>query len=164
MLSLQFFHMEFVSIHPFQDGNGRLSRLLSSLLLLKNGYKWIQYVSFEHEIEHRKTEYYRTLRNCQALRPNENVDDWINFFFDALKNIQTQLLEKLKIQGIQTTLSPKEKAIVTFIGNYPECASGDIAKKLGFSHPTVKRILSKLREKNLIEKYGIGRGTNYTIK
>lgn len=48
------FCYEFVSIHPFQDGNGRLSRLIASLLLLKNGYKWIQYVSFEHEIESKK--------------------------------------------------------------------------------------------------------------
>ena len=53
------FCYEFVSIHPFQDGNGRLSRLIASLLLLKNGYKWIQYVSFEHEIESKKEEYYR---------------------------------------------------------------------------------------------------------
>jgi Fic family protein len=60
------FAYEFVSIHPFQDGNGRLSRLLSTLLLLKNGYNWIQYVSFEHKIENRKSEYYRVLRNCQA--------------------------------------------------------------------------------------------------
>lgn len=84
------FAYEFVSIHPFQDGNGRLSRLHSTLLLLKQGYKWIQYVSFEHEIESRKTEYYRVLRSCQAQRPNEDVTEWIRFFFDALGNIQKQ--------------------------------------------------------------------------
>lgn len=158
------FAYEFVSIHPFQDGNGRLSRLLSSLLLLKNGYKWIQYVSFEHEIESRKTEYYRVLRSCQAHRPNEDVTEWIQFFFDALGNIQKQLMIKLESKGIETRLSPREKSILTFIENNAGCKSGEIAKRLGIPSPTVKRILPELIKQNLIEKFGIGPGTNYSIK
>ena len=158
------FSYEFVSIHPFQDGNGRLSRLLATLLLLKNGYKWIQYVSFEHEIESRKTEYYIELRKCQAERPNENVTNWINFFFDALMNIQEQLMKKLEVKGIKTKLSPREKSILVFIENNVGTKSGQIAKKLNIPNPTVKRILTKLVNDNLIEKYGIGAGTNYSIK
>lgn len=158
------FTYEFVSIHPFQDGNGRLSRLLSTLLLLKHGYKWIEYVSFEHEIESRKTEYYRVLRSCQAQRPNEDVTDWIRFFFDALGNIQNQLMIKLESKGVETRLSPREKSILTFIENNSGCKSGDIAKKLGIPSPTVKRILPELIVKNLIEKFGTGPGTNYSIK
>lgn len=158
------FTYEFLSIHPFQDGNGRLSRLISSLLLLKNGYNWIQYVSFEHEIENSKSEYYRVLRSCQLQRPNENVSDWGNFFLNALKNIQEQLMQKLQISGIEMQLSPREKAIITFIGNRPGCKSGYMATILGIPNPTVKRILSELVEKNIIEKHGSGRGTNYTIK
>jgi Fic family protein len=158
------FAYEFVSIHPFQDGNGRLSRLLSTLLLLKHGYNWIQYVSFEHEIENRKTEYYRVLRSCQAQRPNENVTEWIRFFFDALGNIQRQLMIKLESKGVETRLSPREKSILTFIENNAGCKSGDIAKRLGIPNPTVKRILPALIEKNLIEKFGTGPGTNYSIK
>lgn len=57
-----------------------------------------------------------------------------------------------------------KKAIITFIGNRPGCKSGDIASKLGIPSPTVKRILTELVEKNLIEKHGIGPGTNYSIK
>ena len=158
------FAYDFVSIHPFQDGNGRLSRLISTLLLLKHGYKWIQYVSFEHEIEIRKKEYYRVLRNCQAPRPNENVSEWVNFFFNALKNIQEQLMKKLEISGIETKLSPREKSIITFISNNAGCKSGEIAKKLGIPSPTVKRILPDLIGKNLIEKYGKGPGTNYSTR
>jgi Fic family protein len=158
------FCYEFVSIHPFQDGNGRLSRLLATLLLLKNGYKWIQYVSFEHEIESKKDEYYRVLRNSQSQRPNENITEWISFFFNALLNIQNQLLDKIEISGMQSQLSPKEKSIITFIGNHSGCKSGEIAKKLDIPNPTVKRILSDLLEKNLIEKYGTGPGTNYSLK
>ena len=158
------FAYEFVSIHPFQDGNGRLSRLLSSLLLLKHGYKWIQYVSFEHEIESRKTEYYRVLRSCQAQSPNEDVTGWIRFFFDALGNIQNQLMIKLESKGVETRLSPRQKSILTFISNNAGCKSGDIAKKLGIPNPTVKRILPELINQNLIEKFGTGPGTNYSIK
>ena len=158
------FTYEFLSIHPFQDGNGRLSRLISSLLLLKNGYNWIQYVSFEHEIENRKPEYYRVLRSCQSQRPNENVTEWGNFFFDALKNIQEQLTQKLEQTTTEITLSTKEKLIITFIANNNGCKSGEIAVKLGIPSPTIKRILPELIEKQLIEKHGTGPGTNYTIK
>ena len=158
------FTYEFLSIHPFQDGNGRLSRLISSLLLLKNGYNWIQYVSFEHEIENRKLEYYRVLRSCQSQRPNENVSEWGNFFFDALKNIQEQLTQKLEQSGVELKLSTKVKSILTFIANNDGCKSGEIAKKLGIPSPTIKRILPELIEKQLIEKNGTGAGTNYKIK
>jgi Fic family protein len=156
------FTYEFLSIHPFQDGNGKLSRLISSLLLLKNGYNWIQYVSFEHEIENRKPEYYKVLRSCQTQRPNENVGDWINFFFSALKNIQEQLMHKMEHSGVEIKLSPKEKSILTFIGNNAGCKSGDIAKKLGIPSPTIKKILPNLIEKKLVEKHGVGPGTTYS--
>lgn len=158
------FAYDFVSIHPFQDGNGRLSRLLSTLLLLKNGYNWIQYVSLEHEIENRKTEYYKVLRSCQANRPNEEVNEWLDFFFDALLNIQKLLLNKLETQGTSAQLSPREKSILMFIENHPGCKSGDIATKLVIPNPTVKRILSSFMDNNLIEKHGAGPGTNYSIK
>ena len=164
LVKCSLFTYEFLSIHPFQDGNGRLSRLISSLLLLKNGYNWIQYVSFEHEIENRKPEYYRVLMSCQSQRPNENVSEWGNFFFDALKNIQEQLMLKLEQSGVEIQLSPREKSILTFIGNNVGCKSGEIAKKLGIPSPTIKRLLPELIEKNLIEKHGIGPSTNYSIK
>jgi len=157
------FAYDFVSIHPFQDGNGRLSRLIATLLLLKNGYKWVQYVSFEHEIESRKTEYYRVLMGCQAQRPNEDVSEWMNFFIDALLKIQRQLMLKLETKGTESQLSPKEKSIVTFISNHPGCKSGEIASSLGIPNPTVKRILPSLIARSLIEKYGSGPGTNYSI-
>jgi len=157
------FSYEFVSIHPFQDGNGRLSRLIATLLLMKLGYKWIQYVSFEHEIESRKAEYYQVLRSCQSKRPNEDVTAWIRFFFDALGDIQKQLMIKLESKGVETKLSPREKSILTFIENNAGCKSGGIAKRLGIPSPTVKRILPELIKKNLIEKFGSGPGTNYAI-
>lgn len=158
------FVYDFLSVHPFQDGNGRLSRLISTCLLLKNGYKWIEYVSFEHEIENRKNEYYQVLRSCQAQRPNEDLTVWIKFFLSCLSNIQSQLMTKLQNSGLETQLSPKEKSIYTIIQNRPNIQSGGIAEKLAIPSPTVKRILSELLNKELIEKQGNGRNVNYTIK
>lgn len=164
LIKVASFVYEFLSVHPFQDGNGRLSRLISTLLLLKNGYKWIQYVSFEHEIESRKNEYYQVLGSCQARRPNEEVTTWMQFFLSCLLKIQSQLMTKLRKSGLETQLSPKEKSIYTIIQNRPNIQSGKIAEKLGIPSPTVKRILLALLNKGLIEKQGSGRNVSYTIK
>lgn len=158
------FVYDFLSVHPFQDGNGRLSRLISTLLLLKSGYKWIQYVSFEHEIENRKNEYYQVLRSCQVQRPSEDITIWIVFFLSCLSNIQSQLIKKLQHSGAEAQLTAKEKLIYTIIQNRPNIQSGVIADKLGIPAPTVKRILSGLLRKGLIEKQGNGRSVSYTIK
>ena len=72
--------------------------------------------------------------------------------------------EILKLGYTETQLSPREKSILTFIGNNAGCKSGEIAKKLGIPSPTVKRILPELLEKNLITKHGVGPGTNYSLK
>ena len=164
LIKVASFVYDFLSVHPFQDGNGRISRLMSTLLLLKNGYKWIQYVSFEHEIENRKNEYYEALRSCQAQRPNEDITVWIQFFLSCLSNIQSQLKLKLDRSGLETQLSPKEKSILIIIQNRPNIQSGEIAEKLAIPAPTVKRILAQLFNKGLIEKQGSGRNVSYTIK
>jgi Fic family protein len=164
LISSAAFIYDFLSIHPFQDGNGRLSRLLTTLLLLKSGYKWIEYVSFEHEIENNKKTYYQVLRSCQAQRPNEDITVWIDFFLESLINLQNKLQNKLEISGLEGNLSPKEKEVLTFIGNNAGSKSGEISRKLNITKPTVKRLLADLIEKGLIIKHGKGAGTNYSIK
>ncbi|MDA7502256.1 Fic family protein [Chitinophagales bacterium] len=156
------FVYEFLSIHPFQDGNGRLARILTTLLLLKSGYKWIEYVSFEHEIENHKKEYYKVLRNCQAQRPEEEITEWINFFIKSLLNIQSKLDKKIETVSMNKDLSPKEKLVLTYILNNPGCRSGQIAQNTNISKPTVKRIITHLLANKLIKKFGIKAGTNYS--
>lgn len=157
------FVYEFLSIHPFQDGNGRLSRLLGSLLLLKNGYSWIQYVSFEHEIENRKSEYYKVLMQTQRNRPGENVTEWLMFFISCLNNIQEQLLLKLEENKTDQPSSTREKRILFFIQNHPGCSSGEIAKKLDLVLVTVKKTLSEMVVKGMITKEGQGKSTCYFV-
>jgi len=118
----------------------------------------------EHEIEHRKNEYYIELRKCQAQRPGENITTWVFFFLNALLNIQTQLLNKLEKTGIEAKLSPREKSIIAFLSDHPGSKSGFIASRLNIPNPTVKRLLKDLVTKNLIEVFGSGPGTNYSVK
>ena len=157
------FVYEFLSIHPFQDGNGRLSRLLGNLLLLKNGYSWIQYVSFEHEIESRKSEYYKVLMQTQRNRPGENVTDWLIFFISCLINIQEQLLVKLEESKIEQPVSQREKRLLLFIQNHAGCGSGEISKKLGIALPTVKKSLADLVIKGMLTREGQGKSTGYFV-
>lgn len=155
------FVYEFLSIHPFQDGNGRLSRLLGNLLLLKNGYSWIQYVSFEHEIESRKSEYYKVLMQIQRHRPGEDVTAWLMFFISCLINIQDQLLLKLEVSKTNQIISARDKRILFFIQNHPGCGSSEIAKKLDLVLATVKKSLSEMVLKGIIIKEGRGKSTGY---
>jgi Fic family protein len=162
IIKVALFVYDFLSIHPFQDGNGRLSRLLATLLLLRTGYSWIEYVSFEHEIESRKAAYYRVLMQTQRQRPGEPVDEWLAFFLDCLIRIQSQLTEKLKTAAYTNmALAPKEKSILAFIENHPGSRSGEIAEKLHIPLPTVKKMLAKMVESKTVIKYGKGAGTNY---
>lgn len=157
------FVYEFLSIHPFQDGNGRLSRLLSILLLLKNNYQWVQYVSLEHEIEQRKSEYYQALQQCQAQRPNENITAWVTFFLSCLTNIQHKLKTKLDSAQPDISLSPKEQAIISFLQFRPNSQSSEIAAHTLFPLPTTKSLLNGLVKKNAIKKIGNGKSTYYTL-
>jgi Fic family protein len=163
LIKAAIFVYEFLSIHPFQDGNGRLSRLLTHLLLLKTGYSWIQYVSFEHEIEHRKSAYYQVLMETQRNRPGENITDWIRFFIGCLLNIQDQLLAKLEETRVDQPMSQRDKRIVFFIQNHAGCGSGQISKKLDIALPTVKKSLGALVAKGIITKEGQGRSTAYFL-
>lgn len=158
------FVYDFLSIHPFQDGNGRLSRLLGTLLLLKHGYTWIQFVSFEHEIENRKAEYYQVLMECQRHRPGEDVFPWVMFFLGCLGSIQEKLISKLEMKGSMSQMTPREKKIYDFIENHPGTKSGEISEKLDIPLPTIKRVLSDMVTQKYLGKYGIGPGTHYKVE
>lgn len=163
LIKTAIFVYEFLSIHPFQDGNGRTSRLLATLLLLKNGYGWIEYVSFEHEIEHRKKEYYKNLMDAQRNRPGEDVTPWVYFFLDCLKNIQHQLLEKIEKKEQRETVGIRKQGIYALIENNPGISSGDISEKLKIPPSTVKRILAELVATRNLIVHGAGRATSYSI-
>jgi Fic family protein len=158
------FCYEFVTIHPFQDGNGRLSRLLATLLLLQQGYPWVQYVSFEHEIERRKSEYYRVLRTCQANRPGEDIGPWVHFFLDCLVVMMEKLRAKLDVQGALTELNERQRNILRYVQAHAGAQAGGTAAALGIPLPTVKKDLEVLVRTGMLTREGTGRGTHYTAR
>lgn len=158
------FVYDFLSIHPFQDGNGRLSRLITNLLLLKHGYSWIEFVSFEHEIEARKADYYQVLMECQNHRSGENVNAWVTFFLTCLSSMQESLMKKLETKGRLTQLTPRESSLYSFIDSHPGTRSGEISMKLRIPLPTVKRLLMDMVATKLLSKHGAGPGTHYYVE
>jgi len=159
------FVYEFLSIHPFHDGNGRLSRLLTTLLLIKQNYFYVQYVSFEHAVEEQKKEYYRVLMECQRNRNGgeEKIDQWIEFFLDRMIGLSLKLEQKLaNVATSEIYLNDRQKSIVKDIQMLGTMKLGDVAKRFeDHSIHTIKKDLHFLVSENIIFKGGTGRGTFY---
>lgn len=156
---------EFLSIHPFQDGNGRLSRLLTTLLLLKTGYDFAQYISFEHIIEERKKEYYQVLMHGQQHRgtDKEIISEWMLFFLSSMEI----LINKLEIKYASFRerghySNERQQQIIQFIEAKQPVKLNDVVK--GFpdiSIHTIKKDLQLLVQQQMISKAGEKKGTVY---
>ncbi len=158
---------EFLSIHPFQDGNGRLSRLLTTLVLLQKDYMFIQYVSFENLIEKTKKEYYQALMEGQKNRnnENENVSKWILYFLDKL-NVLTQRLDTkydlFKSKG--GYLNERQKEIKSYLTKNQPLKISDLAKRFeNININTIKKDLQYMKKEQIIMSVGKGKGTVYII-
>lgn len=157
------FIVEFLKIHPFQDGNGRLSRVLTNLLLLQAGYLYVPYVSHEKIVEEEKSDYYVALRKSQGTfgTDHENVVPWLNFFLNAFYRQSKSAIELLSFERVEKLLSPKQLVVWRFIVTVPEATPGEIVKQTGIARPTVNQVLAKLLNLKRIERLGQGRGTRY---
>jgi len=163
LLLIANFVVEFLKIHPFEDGNGRLSRVLTNLLLLRSGYQFVQYVSHEQIVERRKDEYYLALRKSQETFKTEHdtIVPWLNFFLSVVKEQATKALSYLQDEKVEDTLSPKQYEVWKYLSSVGEAAPGDIAKATGVVGVTVSQALERLIELGLVKRVGRGRGTRY---
>jgi Fic family protein len=159
------FVYEFLSIHPYQDGNGRLSRLLTTLLLMQQGYEFVQYVSFEHIIEERKSDYYKALMEGQKNRykKNEKIDKWILFFMDCLTTLIKRLEVKYeKYSKLKKELNERQQAILAFIKKKKKVQTSEVEEAFNeYSRNTLKKDLTYLTNEGLIFKTGTLKGTRY---
>jgi Fic family protein len=163
LLLIANFVVEFLKIHPFEDGNGRLSRVLTNLLLLRSGYQFVQYVSHEQIVERRKDEYYLALRKSQETFKTEHdtIVPWLNFFLSVVKEQATKALSYLQDEKVEDTLSPKQYEVWKYLSSVGEAAPGEIAKATGVVGVTVSQALERLIELGLVKRVGRGRGTRY---
>jgi len=157
------FLVEFLLIHPFQDGNGRLSRVITNLLLLKYGYEYVPYVSHEKLIEDNKAGYYIALRKSQKTMRGRRPDisSWLEFFLSVVYKQADIAIRLLSKESIDKLLSPKQIVIWEYLQGVDEASSGDISKKTKVAQPTVKQVLNKLLVLKKIERVGLGRTTRY---
>ncbi|MFA5159073.1 MAG: Fic family protein [Candidatus Omnitrophota bacterium] len=157
------FLVEFLKIHPFQDGNGRISRVLTNLLLLQQGYHYAPYISHEKLIEDNKADYYIALRKSQKTfgKGKEDITSWLEFFLSMVGEQAKRAVELLSKESIEKLFSPNQIKVMEFFQTVDEAAPGEIAKKLKIARPTVNQILSRLLQFKKIERFGLGRSTRY---
>ena len=157
----------FLEIHPFQDGNGRLSRALTTLLLLQAGYAYVPYSSLESVIEQNKEAYYLALRQTQGTIRSDTPDwqPWLVFFLRCLAE-QVRRLEQ-KVERERLVLAPLPELslrIVEFAREHGRVTIGEIIKLTGASRNTLKQHFRNLVERGHLNQHGRGRGVWYELR
>jgi len=162
------FVVTFLAIHPFQDGNGRLSRILTSLLLLRAGYSYIPYSSMESIVEKNKKSYYLSLRRTQTTLGQDKTDwiPWLRFFLTSLKRQKDHLEHKLQAHEEIALKGLPEHAerILQYLSEHSRITTREASELTGAGVPTTKARLKKLVQDGHIELHGQGRGAFYQRK
>ncbi len=157
----------FLEIHPFQDGNGRLSRVLTTLLLLQAGYAYVPYSSLESVIEQSKEAYYLALRQTQgAIRTGTpNWEPWLTYFLNSLGE-QVKRLER-KLEHEKLVLAPMPELslrIIEWAREHGRITMGDAIRLTGTSRNTLKQHFRSLVEQRRLNQHGSGRGVWYELR
>ncbi|WP_434735346.1 Fic family protein [Accumulibacter sp.] len=157
----------FLEIHPFQDGNGRLSRVLTTLLLLQAGYAYVPYSSLESVIEQSKEAYYLALRQTQGTIRTEapNWQPWLIFFLRALAEQVRRLKRKVEREKLVLAALPElSLQIVEFAREHGRIAMGEAIRLTGGNRNTLKQHFRALVERGHLSQRGSGRGVWYELR
>ncbi len=157
----------FLEIHPFQDGNGRLSRVLTTLMLLQAGYAYVPFSSLESVIEHSKEAYYLALRQTQGTIRTEspNWQPWLVFFLRSLAEQMRRLEKKVEREKIVLAVMPElQLQIVEFAREHGRVTIGEAIKLTGASRNTLKQHFRTLVERGTLNQHGSGRGVWYDLR
>ena len=164
LLVIAVFVVVFLEIHPFQDGNGRLSRILTTLLLLRAGYVYVPYSSLESIIEQSKDSYYLALRRTQVTIRTLAPDwaPWVDFFLRALQQQKRRLETKIERERILLGDLPELSVkILELARERGRVTIAEAAKATGASRNTVKDHVRTLTDRKHLARHGAGRGAWY---
>ncbi len=169
LLRIAVFNVVFLAIHPFQDGNGRLSRVLINLMLLRAGYSYASFASLESVIEHNKEAYYLALRRSQtSFGTTADWEPWILFFLRALKKQTLRLKERLETpkasstaQPISDDLSPLAGLLLKALRARGTLSVKEAVEELDANRNTLKDKFTELVNGGYAESRGKGRGAHY---
>jgi Fic family protein len=167
LLIIAIFVVVFLEIHPFQDGNGRLSRVLTTLLLIQTGYAYVPFSSLESVIESNKEAYYLALRQTQGTIRTDtpNWQPWLVFFLHSLAEQVRRLEKKVEREKIVlATLPDLSMQIVEFAREHGRVTIGDAIKFTGVSRNTLKQHFRNLVERGHLSQQGSGRGVWYDLR
>jgi Fic family protein len=165
LLVIAVFILRFLAIHPFQDGNGRLSRALTTFLLLKTGYRYVPYSSLEAVIEQEKKEYYLALRKTQTTLYLAHIDweFWVIFFLKSLKRQKDNLDIKISREHILLNQQPEAlRVILELLQSRGRVTMSELETMTSYSRHSLRKYLEKLVKTQQIKQNGVGKGTWYS--
>ncbi len=165
LLVIGAFVVHFLAIHPFQDGNGRLSRIITTLLLLQSGYRYMPYSSLERVVEENKDGYYRALRvsQKQIRSSEENLDPWLDFFLTSLKRQKDTLFGKIEREQLLERLHPLAEQMLVIARERGRITIAEAVTLLAANRNTVKLHLRQLVQQGYLKQHGTGKGTWYSV-
>lgn len=165
LLVIANFIFEFLAIHPFKDGNGRMSRALTNLLLLKSGYSYVPYISLDEIIEETKADYYLALRATQKHHKTDHQDitPWLEYLLGVLLGQVARARKVMEEDQPQKLLSEKQLAVYNLFEGDSTLSVAEIDHLLKGKIPqaTIKQALSRLVKSKLLERIGQARSTRY---
>lgn len=165
LITISAFIVELLHIHPFQDGNGRLSRILTNLLLLQRGYTFMAYISHEKIIEDNKKDYYLVLRKSQQTfrSIHEDIIPWLDFFTQIVLIQAQKAASLLTADFTESSLSSIQLQVLRYLQQKNEASPKEISDGTGVTRITVSQAVNKLLRLNKIERIGEGRATRYRL-
>ncbi|HYR84186.1 MAG TPA: Fic family protein [Terriglobia bacterium] len=157
------FVVRFLAIHPFQDGNGRLARVLTNLLLLRTGYTYVPYSSLERVVEENREQYYRALRSAQGTldKDESHLMDWLRFFLLCLVEQKNSLAEKVKREKLMTSLSALDELLLQMARQHGRLTLTDALALTKANRNTLKLHLRQLVQAGRLQLLGRGRSSWY---